>query len=132
VPGHGGAAIQLPLPPQPVRAAWWQPALLIHVAWVRRVRNEKQGADYECDSCCPFRFTHAGCPLLICSGRPCGVGGGRRFSIIHSLFLCDWEEMLGVKTTNLSMIFSLKFSLKNNYRKNLIAQFICNFYLENL
>ena len=40
-----GVAIQLTLPPQPFRAAWWQPTLLIHVAWVRRVRNEKQGAD---------------------------------------------------------------------------------------
>ncbi|MBE0525149.1 MAG: hypothetical protein IBX40_12600 [Methanosarcinales archaeon] len=25
--------------------------MLIHVAWVRRVRNVKQGADYEYDSC---------------------------------------------------------------------------------
>ena len=37
VPGVG-VAIQLTLPPQPFRAAWRQPTLLIHVAWVRRVR----------------------------------------------------------------------------------------------
>ncbi|MDF1531380.1 MAG: hypothetical protein P1P72_03520, partial [ANME-2 cluster archaeon] len=39
-----GVTIQLTLPPLPARAAWWQPTLLIHVAWVRRVWNEKQGA----------------------------------------------------------------------------------------
>ena len=61
VPGVG-VAIQMTLPPQPVRAAWWQPTLLIHVAWVRRVRNVKQGDDYVCDFCRPFRFTYTGCP----------------------------------------------------------------------
>ena len=61
VPGVG-VAIQMTLPPQPVRAAWWQPTLLIHVAWVRRVRNVKQGAENEYDFCCPFRFTYTGCP----------------------------------------------------------------------
>ena len=56
VPGVG-VAIQMTLPPQPVRAAWWQPTLLIHVAWVRRVRNVKQGAENECKS--PLAILHS-------------------------------------------------------------------------
>ena len=77
---HGvGVAIQLILPPLPLRAAWWQPTLLIHVAWVRRVKNEKQGDDYGCDFCHPLSVHLYRVPVLICSARPCGVGGGRRF-----------------------------------------------------
>ncbi|MBW6517865.1 MAG: hypothetical protein K0A89_05120 [ANME-2 cluster archaeon] len=59
LPGHGaadpgvGVTIQLTLPPQPARAAWWQPALLIHVARVWRGRNVELGADYGCDFCRP-------------------------------------------------------------------------------
>ena len=49
-----GVAIQMILPPQPVRAAWWQPTLLIHVAWVRRVRNAKQVANMNMISAAPF------------------------------------------------------------------------------
>ena len=82
------AALQR-LPPQPDRAAWLQSTLLIHVAWVWRVRNVKLGADYECDSCPHPFFGSPATPLsslyrvhiLICSARPCGVGGwqARRF-----------------------------------------------------
>jgi len=74
-----GVAIQLTLPPQPVRAAWWQPTLLIHVAWVQRVRNVKQGADYECDSCflpevSVWEWICAGCGLgKLYSVVVCGV-----------------------------------------------------------
>ena len=58
-----GAAIQLPLPLQPVRATWWQPTLWTHVARVRIVRNVKQGAH----------------PDLL---HPhCGVRAGRRFCV---------------------------------------------------
>jgi len=81
VPGVG-VAIQLTLPPQPFRAAWWQPTLFIHVAWVRRVKNVKQGADNECDSCRPFRFTYSGCQSR--SAPPALVvwGAGRCFLAI--------------------------------------------------
>ncbi|MCG7848968.1 MAG: hypothetical protein MIO93_07295 [ANME-2 cluster archaeon] len=63
--------------------------MLIHVAWVRRVRNEKHGADYECDSYCPFQFTLPGCPSR--SAPPALVvwGAGRRFSIIPAGFGCE-------------------------------------------
>ena len=57
-----GVTIQLTLPPQPVRAAWWQSTLLIDVAWVWKVKTVKPGADCEFDSC----------PLL--HGYLCGGG----------------------------------------------------------
>jgi len=44
-----GGAIQLLLPPPPFKAAWWQPTLLILVAWVQIVCNVKLGTDYDCD-----------------------------------------------------------------------------------
>jgi len=44
------------------RMAWWQPTLLIHVAWVWRIRDEKQGNDYGYDFSRLFWFTHTGCP----------------------------------------------------------------------
>ena len=59
------AAIQLPLPPPPFRAAWWQPTLLILVAWVRLVWNVEHGADYDCDFCLlPFSAPCAALDLL--------------------------------------------------------------------
>jgi hypothetical protein len=80
VPGVG-VAIQLTLPPQPFRAAWWQLTLLIHVAWVRRVRNVKQGVDNECDSCRPFWFTYTGCPSRYAPTALVVWGAGRRYCI---------------------------------------------------
>ena len=64
-----GCCYSTTLPLQPVRAAWWQPTLLIHVALIQRVRNVKHGADYECDSC-----TLPGVSVWwwICAG--CGLG----------------------------------------------------------
>ncbi len=76
LPGNGmqtgcGCCYSTTLPPQPVRAAWWQSTLLIHVARVRIVRNVKQGAH----------------PDLL--HPPCGVGAGRRFSILSAVFWCE-------------------------------------------
>jgi len=34
----------------------------------------------------PLASTLPGCPLPVCSTRPCGVGAGRRFSIIPAVF----------------------------------------------
>jgi len=94
VPGVG-VAIQLTLPPQPFRAAWWQSTLFIHVAWVRRVRNVKQGADYECDFCRPFRFTYTGCPSR--SAPPALVvwGLAGAFRLFRRALGAKWGWMLG-------------------------------------
>jgi len=40
-------------------------------------------------------FTLPGYSLPICSARPCGVGAGRRFSIIAAVFGCEERWMLG-------------------------------------
>jgi len=67
-----GCDYSLTVSPLPVRAAWWQPTLLIHVAWVRRVSNEKQGA-----------------PLDVLPPALVVRGAGRGFSIIPAGFGCE-------------------------------------------
>ena len=90
----------LSLPPQPVRAARWQPALWICVNFepprgglrraffrflcvpqrtLRLVLNLFQPPFLLSLCCPPSRLRSARVPLLICSTCPCGAGAGRRF-----------------------------------------------------
>jgi len=84
-----GVTIQLTLPPTTKRAAWWQPALLLHVAWIRRVRNEIQGADYECDSCCPFGSLMQGACLKLFSPLLIRTRMARIIRIFTDLFFLN-------------------------------------------
>jgi len=67
-------------------------------SWVQRVRNVKQGADYELIPAPipsstllppPLAFTLPGCLSRSDSARPCCVGAGRPFSIIPAVLGCE-------------------------------------------
>ncbi|MBE0524443.1 MAG: hypothetical protein IBX40_08965 [Methanosarcinales archaeon] len=70
--------------------------MLIHVAWVQRVRNEKQGADNECDSCRPFSTSL--CPGALHDLPPPALvvwGMAGAFRLLQQVLGVKWRWMLG-------------------------------------